>query len=279
MLYLVATPIGNLTDITFRAIEVLKACDYILCEDTRHSQILLKTYEILKPLKSYHKFNEASQAPLILKDLQAGKQLAFISDAGTPGISDPGTALAQLCVKHDIPFTAIPGACAAIQALVCSGLPTERFQFWGFLPKKDGALKQDLQTILSYSGTTICYESPHRLLHVLQLIHSYDPLRDLVVGRELTKKFEETRRGHAQALIEYWETKTLKGEIVLLISPASPQLLTSQWQELSPEEHVQTLQETYALSRQEAIKMAAQLRGVSKRSIYQTIHQNPSISP
>src|ERR1700733_7454549 len=125
MLYLIATPIGNLSDITFRAIETLKNCDYILCEDTRHSLILLQHYHIHKPLKSYHKFNEAAQAHAILEDLKGGKSICLISDAGTPGISDPGTSLVKLCIEHHLPFTAIPGPCAAIQALCCSGLPTQ----------------------------------------------------------------------------------------------------------------------------------------------------------
>ncbi len=267
MLYLVATPIGNLLDITYRAIETLKSCDYILCEDTRHSLFLLHHYGIHKPLRSYHKFNEASQAQAILKDLQAGQQIALISDAGTPGISDPGTGLVQLCIDRQIPITAIPGPCAAIQALSCSGLSTDRFQFWGFLPRKAGELRRALQQILSYSGTTICYESPKRLLAVLQLVKEIDITRQLVVARELTKKFEEIYRGTAETLLAHWMGKTLKGEIVLLFSPNSVEA-EQEWKKLSPEEHVNFIQETYKISRQEAIKVVAQLRGVPKRQVY-----------
>lgn len=275
MLYLVATPIGNLSDITFRAIEVLQTCDYILCEDTRHSLILLQHYHIHKPLKSYHKFNEAAQADRILQDLQAGKQICLLSDAGTPGISDPGADLVKLCVEHNLSITAIPGPCAAIQALSCSGLPTDRFQFWGFLPKKEGELKRDLQTIFAYQGTTICYESPHRLLKVLELIHTLQSERLLVIARELTKKFEEIVRGTATQLLAHWQEKTLKGELVLLISPPSEEQ-QHDWSAWTPEEHVLWIQETYTTSRKEAIKLAAELRGVPKRQIYQLFHENTS---
>jgi 16S rRNA (cytidine1402-2'-O)-methyltransferase len=273
MLYLVATPIGNLLDISYRAIETLKTCDYILCEDTRHSLLLLNHYQIHKPLKSYHKFNEASQAQPILQDLYDGKKIALISDAGTPGISDPGESLVKLCIEQGIHFTAIPGPCAAIQALSCSGLPTDRFQFWGFLPRKEGELKRSLQQILSYTGTTICYESPNRLLDVLQLIKDVAPTHKLVVARELTKKFEEICRGTAHALLEYWRVNPLKGEIVLLFSPASEEIV-QEWQNLSPEEHVNLIQETYSISRNEAIKIVANLREIPKRQLYKQIHEN-----
>ena len=270
MLYLVATPIGNLSDITFRAIETLNLCDYILCEDTRHSLILLRHYQIQKPLKSYHKFNEASQADQILEDLRNGKNIALISDAGVPGISDPGADLVKICVEQAIAVTAIPGPCAAIQALCCSGLPTDRFQFIGFLERKESELKRELQNILAYHGTTICYESPHRLLSTLTVVQEIDPIRLLVVARELTKKFEEIVRGTAGELLAYWDKNPLKGEIVLLFSQR-PERVNTEWEQLSPEEHVDFLQKTYSLSRQEAIKIAAELRGVPKRTIYNQV--------
>lgn len=272
MLYLVATPIGNLADMTFRAVEVLKNCDYILCEDTRHSAVLLNHYQIYKPLKSYHKFNEKAQAEHILNDLREGKQIALISDAGTPGISDPGADLVKLCVENRVAVTALPGPCAAIQAISCSGLPTDRFQFFGFLPKKETELKRELQQILAYGGTTICYESPNRLLSTLEMIHELDSQRSLVVARELTKKFEELRRGTASTLLTSWTNSQVKGEIVLLIAP-SAKISSQEWEHLSPQEHVQSIQDTYGVSRQEAIKIAAELRGVPKRNIYQAVHQ------
>lgn len=270
MLYLVATPIGNLADITFRAIETLKICDYILCEDTRHSLNLLNHYEINKPLKSFHKFSEASKENSIIADLQEGKQIALISDAGTPGISDPGTRLVQACVKEGLSVIAIPGPCAAITAISSSGLETDRFQFIGFLPKKPSELKRKLKELLAYPGTTICYESPHRLLEVLQEIDAIDPKRPLVIARELTKKFEETIRGTANELHDHWKDKTVKGEIVLLISGQTAPI--QDWEDLSPEAHVHYLQETFHLTRNEAIKMAAEIRGVPKRQIYNQLH-------
>jgi 16S rRNA (cytidine1402-2'-O)-methyltransferase len=277
MLYLVATPIGNLADITLRALEMLKSCDYILCEDTRHSHILLHHYNICKPLKSYHKFNEASRAEFILQDLELGKKICLISDAGTPGISDPGVNLVKLCIERNIPMTAIPGPCAAIQALSCSGLPTDRFQFWGFLARKESELKRELQSILAYPGTTICYESSLRLFNVLKLIQALQPQRPLVVARELTKKFEEIVRGSATALMEHWQQASLKGEIVLLISPA-PAEQHLDWEAWTPEEHVQWIEKAYALSRKEAIKLAAELRGVPKRHFYQQLLEKKNCS-
>lgn len=274
MLYLVATPIGNLSDITLRALEALKECDYILCEDTRHSLTLLNHYEIRKPLKSYHQFNESSQVERILTDLQDGKKICLISDAGTPGISDPGEILVKACIAAQIPLTALPGPCAAINAISCSGLPTERFQFMGFLPRKEGELRKILYEILSYHGTSICYESPHRLLDVLKLLNEIDPLRQLVVGRELTKRFEEFRRGTASELLLHWEKEALKGELVLLFSPA-PADRSQNWETLTPKEHVHWIETTYGLSTQEAIKIVADMRGVPKREIYKTIHLDP----
>lgn len=278
MLFLVATPIGNLEDITFRAIETLKSCDYILCEDTRHSLILLNHYQIHKPLKSYHKFNETFRAESILEDLESGKKICLISDAGTPGISDPGAALVKLCIERNLPVTLIPGPCAAIQAIACSGFSTERFQFLGFLPKKENELRRELQSILSYPGTSICYESPHRLIKVLEVILTLQPNRELAVARELTKKYEEIIRGFPQALIEYWSDKTVKGEIVLVISPDSGREQIN-WSSMTPEEHVQWVQSTYALDRKEAIKLVAQLRGVPKREIYQLVNLKEAIPP
>lgn len=275
MLYLVATPIGNLSDITLRALEVLRSCDYILCEDTRHSLILLNHYQIHKPLRSYHKFNEASKLEMILTDLKSGKNICLISDAGTPGISDPGEDLVKYCVEHNLPFTAIPGPCAAIQALCCSGLPTGHFQFWGFLGRKENELKNELQQILNFPGTTICYESPYRLLKVLEQIKLLQPERLLVIAREMTKKFEEIVRGTAEELLLIWQEKSVKGEIVLLVSPGFPKEV-SDWANLTPEEHVQWIQTTFALSRKEAIKLVAEMRRVPKREIYQAIITNDS---
>ncbi len=273
MLYIIATPIGNLADITYRAIETLKSCDYILCEDTRHSGILLHHYQISKSLKSFHKFSEASKQTEIIADLQQGLTIGLISDAGTPGISDPGEKLIQACIENGIEVIAIPGACAAITALCCSGLNTDRFQFIGFLPKKASELQRTLDSILGYPGTTICYESPHRLLNVLEAIHASAPQRSIAVARELTKKFEELKRGTAQELLAHWKDHTLKGEIVLLISGHS--LENSQdWQSMTPLQHVEHMRTTFDLTLQEAIYAVAKERGVSKRDIYNAVHRS-----
>lgn len=271
MLYIVATPIGNLSDITYRAIETLKSCDYVLCEDTRYSLILLKHYGIAKPLKSFHKFNEAAKQKEIISDLHQGLRVALISDAGTPGISDPGMKLIQGAIVENISVIAIPGPCAAVTALCCSGLDTTRFQFWGFLPKKQGELKRALQEILAYSGTTICYESPNRLLHVLECLHEMAPERHLTVARELTKRFEEVQRGVAQHLLGYWKKAPLKGEIILMVS-GNMKTSSDDWAELTPPQHVDLIQTTYGVTRQEAIQTVAKIRGSSKREIYNAVH-------
>lgn len=265
MLYLIATPIGNLGDITLRALEVFRSVDYILCEDTRTSLILLKKYQIEKPLKSHHKFNESATLQRVMDDLKQGMNIALISDAGTPGICDPGASLLAECQKEGIPVTAVPGACALILALTLSGFPTETFQFIGFLPKTTGELQKRLVEALDYTGTTICYESPHRLTATLALL---PPQRKVAVVREMTKIYEEARRGTAAELLFHFTNTPPRGEIVLLISGE-----TRDFSSLSPEEHVAILQKEYSLSLQEAIKLAASLRKTPKRELYRIIHQ------
>lgn len=277
MLSLVATPIGNLSDISFRAIKVLSECDYILCEDTRYSTRLLEHYNIQKPLKSLHKFNEASRVALIIEDLKNGKQVVLISDAGTPGISDPGEQLVREALQAGQTVTSIPGACAAIAALSCSGLSTTHFQFYGFLPRKEGELKQTLIEILNYSGTTICYESQQRLLKTIELLAELSEDSEIVIARELTKIHEEILRGKTAEVRNSLVNRVIKGEIVLLIKGSIIQKETD-WSILSPEEHVNFIEKCYKLSHFEAVKMAAQLRGVPKREIYQkTEHLKPKL--
>lgn len=266
MLYLVATPIGNLADITLRAIETLKLVDYILCEDTRHSKPLLAHYAISTPLKSYHKFNLKEKEGDILTDLRAGKKIALISDAGTPAICDPGEELVAACVQAHIPVQAIPGPCAVIAALISSGFATNPFQFRGFLPRKANELKQELHAILNYAGTSICYESAQRLQEVLNLLQEIAPARQIAVARELTKKFEELIRGSSEEILHHFSSHTLKGEIVLLIEEGKDEWVD--FLALTPVEHVEYLERTYQLTRTEALKLAAKQRGVSKREIY-----------
>lgn len=221
MLYLVATPIGNLADLSYRAVETLRSVDAILCEDTRHSRRLLNHYEIDKPLRSYHKFNLKQREEQILDQLTEGKKLALISDAGTPGISDPGSDIVAACVERGLPVTQIPGPCALISALTLSGLNTERFQFLGFLPKKSGQRERLLQEGLDYPGTTIFYESPHRILKTLKQLQEIEPEAHVVILRELTKKFEERLAGNAAELLSHWSERKPKGEFVLLLEGSS----------------------------------------------------------
>ena len=265
MLYLVSTPIGNLADFSFRAVDVLKKCDYILCEDTRHSGVLLKHYQIHTPLKSFHKFNETKSKESILDDLKQGKMIALISDAGTPLISDPGQELVQHCRKEEIPISAIPGACAVIDALILSGMTPTPFQFIGFLPKKQKELESFLSKALLYPGTTIAYESPHRIQETLTTIAKLSPQRKLCIARELTKLYEECLTSNVEDLITHFQEKPPRGEMVLLISPIEEK---TAYENLSLQELVEMLQSQLHLSKQDAIKMAAQMRHLPKREVY-----------
>jgi 16S rRNA (cytidine1402-2'-O)-methyltransferase len=265
VLYLVSTPIGNLADFSFRAVETLKKCDYILCEDTRHSRFLLEHYGIQTPLKSFHKFNEARALEQIISDLKEGKTLALISDAGTPLISDPGQELVVHCRAEGIAVSAIPGACAVIDALVLSGLTSTPFQFIGFLPKKEKELHTTLSQALLYLGTTIAYESPHRIEETLSAIAKIDPKRKLSIARELTKLHEEVLSGTGDELLAHFKKNPPRGEIVLLLSPPQEKLM---YENLTLQELVEMLQKELKLSKTEAIKMAAQMRQLPKREVY-----------
>ena len=218
MLYIVPTPIGNLEDMTFRAINVLKAVDTILAEDTRTSKKLLDHYQIATPLRSYHAFNEHASLDSLIERLQNGETLALISDAGTPGISDPGFLLSRACVQNDIKVECLPGATAFVPALVSSGLPCDRFHFEGFLPHKKGR-KTRLEYLCNLPNTFVLYESPFRLLKCLtQLKEHCGADRQACVCRELTKLHEETVTDSIENLINHFSKKTIKGEIVIIVS-------------------------------------------------------------
>jgi len=216
MLYIVSTPIGNLKDITLRALETLKSVDLIAAEDTRHTKILLDAYQIQKPLTSFFEHNQIKKADHLLGLLKAGKSIALVSDAGTPGISDPGFLMVRLAMENNVPVTVIPGVSACISALTASGLPSHRFMFEGFLPPKSGSRRNKLLTLKGQGATVIFYESPHRLLKTLKDMQEVwdDPI--IVVARELTKKFEEIRKDKASLLIEHFSGHAPKGEFVLL---------------------------------------------------------------
>jgi 16S rRNA (cytidine1402-2'-O)-methyltransferase len=216
-LYLVPTPIGNLEDITLRAIRILKEADLILAEDTRTSGKLMKHYEIETKMMSHHLFNEHREVPSIIEKIISGASIALISDAGTPGISDPGFLLVRECLKAGIEVECLPGATAFVPALVASGIPCDCFHFEGFLPQKKGRMTR-LNELAQIENTLVFYESPHRLLKALEefSVH-FGVERKASVSRELTKMYEETKRGTITELIEYFKTKTIKGEIVIVV--------------------------------------------------------------
>lgn len=217
-LFIVPTPIGNLDDITLRAVKTLGAADVVLAEDTRTTQVLLKHLGLEKKLWSHHKFNEHAAVEAIAQTIEGGENIALVSDAGTPGISDPGFLLVRTCIEHGIEVETLPGATAFVPALVNSGLPCDRFCFEGFLPHKKGRTKK-LQKLATEERTLIFYESPYRLVKTLaQLAETFGPNRRASVSRELTKKFEETRRGTLEELTEYFTENEPKGEIVLVVA-------------------------------------------------------------
>lgn len=218
MLYLVATPIGNLGDISARALDILRDADLIAAEDTRHSGNLLRHFEIVKPLVSYHEHNEARRTAELITSLEAGQKIALITDAGLPSISDPGHRLLEACIKRGLPYSVIPGASAVLTALVGSGFPAERFCFCGFLPAKSGQRERELLDAFNRDETTLFFESPHRLLKTLEAAVQCLPDRLLCVARELTKQFEEYRRGTAAELLAHYKTHPPRGEIVLLVA-------------------------------------------------------------
>ena len=217
MLFIVATPIGNLADLTFRAVDVLKTVDLIATEDTRHSSILLKHYDIRKPLISFHEHNEAKRTAELVEKLKQGATVALITDAGTPGLSDPGARLIRECIKCNLEFTVIPGPSAILAALVGSGFSMESFCFRGFLPVKSGQRERELRAAAECDETIIFFESPYRLAKTLKACSEIMPDRQICVARELTKKFEEFRRGTAAELLVHYETHPPRGEIVVVV--------------------------------------------------------------
>jgi 16S rRNA (cytidine1402-2'-O)-methyltransferase len=218
MLFLVGSPIGNLSDITLRAIAVLKEVTLIAAEDTRRSSILLKRFEISTPLVSFHEHNEARRTNELVEKMRTGENVALITDAGMPSISDPGYRIVRACIEGGIRVEVIPGPSAVLTALAGSGLPTDRFFFGGFLPVKSGQRARELFAALAREVTSVYFESPHRLIRSLEVICRADPTRLICVARELTKLFEEYRRGEVGTVLSHYETHPPKGEITLVIS-------------------------------------------------------------
>ncbi|HAB15680.1 MAG TPA: 16S rRNA (cytidine(1402)-2'-O)-methyltransferase [Verrucomicrobiota bacterium] len=220
-LYLVATPIGNLEDITLRALRVLRGCDAVAAEDTRHTGRLLQHFGIQKPLLSYFRFNEARRGQEVVERLHAGAIIALVTDAGSPGISDPGERLVAAAVAAGLRVEPVPGPCALIAALTASGLPTDEFHFVGFLPHKSGQRARRLAELAALPGTLVLYESPFRIARLVSELATAMPEREVVLARELTKRFEEWLRGKPAALAALWQARPRKGEFVVLIGPAA----------------------------------------------------------
>ena len=219
-LYLVATPIGNLEDITLRALRVLRECDVVAAEDTRHSGRLLKHFGISKPLLSYFQFNEARRSEEIIERLRRGEKVALVTDAGSPGISDPGERVVKAAIAAGFRVESVPGACALVAALTASGLPTDEFHFIGFLPHKSGQRRNKLESLKSFDGTLVLYESPYRIEKLLVELSEVFPDRQVVLARELTKKFEEFLRGKPAELLAIAKKRSLKGEFVVMMGAA-----------------------------------------------------------
>lgn len=216
-LYLVGTPIGNLGDFTFRALETLRACDVILAEDTRITKRLLNRYEINKPLVSYHKFNEAKRTDEVVQRIASGEVIALVTDSGMPGVSDPGARVVHVCREHDLLITAIPGPSALATAIALCGIQSVGYVFGGFLPHKSGARKRTLEKLLLAELPVVLYESPYRLHKLMAEVEEVVPEAQVFVGRELTKKFEECRFGQPAEIVAAYGTRTIKGELVVVI--------------------------------------------------------------
>lgn len=274
-LYLCATPIGNLEDITYRVLRTLKEVDLIAAEDTRNSIRLLNHFEIKTPMTSYHEYNKIEKAYQLVSKMREGKNIALITDAGTPGISDPGEDIVRICYEEGIPVTSLPGAAACITALTMSGLPTRRFAFEAFLPKDKKEHQAVLEELKTETRTIIIYEAPHHLVRTLQELH--DTLggdRRLTICRELTKRHEEKLQMTLADSLSYYEVNEPRGEYVLIIAGRSREEMKKEeqagWEALSLEEHMAHY-ESQGIDRKEAMKRVAKDRGVSKRDIYQAL--------
>ena len=274
-LYLCATPIGNLEDITYRVLRTLKEVDLIAAEDTRNSIRLLKHFEIKTPMTSYHEYNKIDKAYQLVAKMREGKNIALITDAGTPGISDPGEDIVRICYEEGIPVTSLPGAAACITALTMSGLPTRRFAFEAFLPKDKKEHQAVLEELKTETRTIIIYEAPHHLVRTLHYLS--DTLggdRRLTICRELTKRHEEKLQMTLADSLSYYEVNEPRGEYVLIIAGRSREEMKKEeqagWEALSLEEHMAHY-ESQGIDRKEAMKRVAKDRGVSKRDIYQAL--------
>jgi 16S rRNA (cytidine1402-2'-O)-methyltransferase len=275
-LYLVGTPIGNLEDMTFRAIRTLKEVQWIAAEDTRQTRKLLTHFDITTRLVSYHEHNKRASGPELIRILQSGDSIALVSDAGLPAICDPGADLVKQALEAGIAVIPIPGANAALTALIASGISTERFTFLGFLPRDKKTLLQELQSLQPAKETLIFYESPHRVIKTLEaMLEVWNPEREMCMMRELTKKYEEAARGTLRECLELLRVQPPQGEYCLIIEGSTASEASSildWWESFSPEEHVEHYV-TQGSDRKEAIKRAAADRQMPKRELYNYLHK------
>jgi 16S rRNA (cytidine1402-2'-O)-methyltransferase len=275
-LYLCATPIGNLEDITLRVLRVLKEADLIAAEDTRNSIKLLNHFDIRTPMTSYHEYNKYDKAKILVEKMLQGTTVALITDAGTPGISDPGEVLVQQCYEAGVEVTSLPGPAACVTALTLSGLPTRRFCFEAFLPVDKKERKWILEELKSETRTIIVYEAPHHLVKTLEeLSEALGADRKITICRELTKRYEEAYRATFEEALARFEAEDPKGECVIVIEGRSIESLQKEqqqsWEEMTIEEHMEYY-ENQGIDRKEAMKMVAKDRGISKRDVYQYLH-------
>lgn len=275
-LYLCATPIGNLEDMTFRGIRILNEVDLIAAEDTRHTIKLLNHYEIKTKMTSYHEHNKYEKGPRLLQKLLEGKNIAIVTDAGTPGISDPGEELVKLCIENGIEVTSAPGAVAAITALIISGMPTRRFLFEGFLPNDKKEKKFILENLKNEIRTIIIYEAPHRLKQTLRLLSITIGDREIAITRELTKKYEEVIQTTINKAIEKYETEIPRGEFAIIIKGLDIEEVKNQqkesWDVYTIEEHLEVYINK-GIEKKEAIKLVSKDRGIPKREVYNLVNK------
>jgi len=276
ILYVVPTPIGNLEDITYRALQTLKSVSLIAAEDTRNTKKLLNYFEIKTPLISYHEHNKLAREDQLLERIGKGESIAIVSDAGMPAISDPGIEIVQAVIQQDKKVVVLPGANAALCGLVGSGLPANEFYFYGFLPRKKKEKVEELDRLKHLSATLLFYESPYRVKDTLKAIQEVVGFRNVVLARELTKRFEEYIRGTTGELIAWTEENELRGEFVIIVEGRTEELVDANdsiwWEALTVIEHVDFYIEEKGFSSKEAIKLVATDRGLPKRDIYQSYH-------
>ena len=273
-LYLCATPIGNLEDITYRVLRTLKEVDLIAAEDTRNSIKLLNHFEIKTPMTSYHEYNKIDKAYQLVDKMREGKNIALITDAGTPGISDPGEDLVRICYEEGIEVTSLPGPAACITALTMSGLPTRRFAFEAFLPRDKKERAMVLEQLKNETRTIILYEAPHHLVKTLEELFSVLGDRKIAVCRELTKRYEEKRLSTISEMLEWYKENEPRGEYVLVLDGKTFEEIAEEekktWEAMTIEEHM-AVYEDKGIDRKEAMKLVAKDRGISKRDVYQAL--------